>query len=64
MQFTKISRGKTAFIVTHRLGNTKIADRIIVLEKGRVVEDGTHESLMDKCNVYSHMFNSQAKWYK
>ncbi len=62
-QFAEISRGKTAFIVTHRLGSAKIADRIIVLKKGRVVEDGTHEELIKRKGEYAHMFESQARWY-
>lgn len=62
-QFAKISSGKTSFIVTHRLGSAKIADRIIVLKNGRVVEDGTHETLINKDGEYAHMYASQAKWY-
>ena len=62
-QFAKISSGKTAFIVTHRLGSAKIADRIIVLKKGRIVEEGSHDELIKNRGEYAHMFESQAKWY-
>ena len=62
-QFAEISKGKTSFIVTHRLGSAKIADRIIVLKKGRIVEDGTHEELIERNGEYANMFRAQAKWY-
>ncbi len=63
-QFSEISRGKTAIIVTHRLGSTRIADRIIVMADGRIDDIGTHEQLMQKGGVYAGMYNAQAQWYK
>lgn len=62
-KFIEISKGKTAIIVTHRLGSTKIADRVIVMSKGKIVDIGSHDELMEKCDLYSEMFNSQAEWY-
>lgn len=62
-KFVEISRGKTAIIVTHRLGSTKIADRVIVMEKGRVIATGTHDELMRNCELYRTMYDSQAEWY-
>lgn len=62
--FRDVSRDKTAIIVTHRLGSAKIADRIIVMEDGKIVEEGTHEALMAQKGRYAHMFNEQAKWYE
>jgi len=62
-KFVEISRGKTAIIVTHRLGSTKIADRVIVMDKGRVAAIGTHDELMENCELYRTMYNSQAEWY-
>lgn len=62
-KFTEISEGKTAIIVTHRLGSTKIADRIIVMEKGRLVAVGSHDELMKDCELYRNMFTMQAEWY-
>ncbi|MNW42818.1 Lipid A export ATP-binding/permease protein MsbA [compost metagenome] len=61
--FSDVSKDKTAIIVTHRLGSAKIADRIIVMEDGGIVEEGTHQMLMDNNGKYAHMFNEQAKWY-
>lgn len=62
-QFAHISKGKTAFIVTHRLGSAKIADRIIVMDNAEIVEDGTHDALMAKKGLYHTMFTAQSKWY-
>ena len=62
-KFTEISKGKTAIIVTHRLGSAKIADRIVVMESGRIVETGTHEGLIENCGLYAKMYNAQAQWY-
>lgn len=62
-KFTEISKDKTAIIVTHRLGSTKIADRVIVMDKGKIVDIGSHFELMKKEGLYADMFNSQASWY-
>jgi ATP-binding cassette subfamily B protein len=63
-KFMEISKGKTAIIVTHRLGSTKIADRVIVMDKGKIVDIGTHYELINKNGLYAEMFNSQASWYE
>ena len=57
------SDGKTLFLVTHRIGSARLADRIIVLEHGKIAETGTHEQLMSNRGKYYEMFNAQAKWY-
>ncbi|MEI6287325.1 MAG: ABC transporter ATP-binding protein [Bacillota bacterium] len=62
-QFAAIAAGKTAIIVTHRLGSAKIADRIIVLDGGRVIETGTHDELIARNGKYAEMYSAQAKWY-
>ncbi|TVQ20582.1 MAG: ABC transporter ATP-binding protein [Spirochaetaceae bacterium] len=61
--FVEASRGRTAVIVTHRLGSVRAADRIVVMDAGRVVEDGTHDALMSADGIYARMFRSQARWY-
>ena len=62
-KFAEISADKTAFIVTHRLGSAQIADRIIVMDAGRIVDMGTHEELMQREGKYREMYHAQAKWY-
>jgi ATP-binding cassette subfamily B protein len=61
--FLDSARGKTAIIVTHRLGLARIADRILVMERGRIVQDGTHAGLMSAPGPYARMFRAQAAWY-
>lgn len=63
-RFKQISEGKTSIIVTHRLGSAKDASRIIVLDHGKVIEDGSHEELLEKDNLYAKMFRAQAEWYE
>ncbi len=63
-KFVEISRDKTTVIVTHRLGSTKIADRVVVMDKGKIVDIGTHYELMQRQGIYAEMFNSQAGWYE
>ena len=58
-----IAKDKTSVIITHRLSLARISDRIVVLEDGRVVEEGTHEELMSIKGVYSSMFTRQAIRY-
>ncbi|GAA0070805.1 ABC transporter ATP-binding protein [Clostridium sardiniense] len=62
-KFKEMSYGNTAIIVTHRLGSAKIADRIVVMDNGKIVECGTHEELINKEGKYREMYNAQSKWY-
>lgn len=62
--FHSICKDKTAVIVTHRLGVTKMADRILVFENGRVVEDGAHEALISAGGTYARLFFGQSDWYE
>jgi ATP-binding cassette subfamily B protein len=62
--FLDSARGKTAIIVTHRLGLARIADRILVMERGRIVQDGSHAELIATAGPYARMFQSQAAWYE
>ena len=62
-RFMKINRGKTAVLITHRLGAVRNADVIFVLKDGVVAEHGTHEELMQQNGYYAEMFNAQAQWY-
>ena len=63
-QFMAISRGVTSLIVTHRLGSVRIADRIIVMDQGKIVQMGTHEELVGRPGKYSEMWRAQAQYYQ
>jgi ATP-binding cassette subfamily B protein len=63
-RFAEISRDKTAIIVTHRLGSVKIADRVIVMDSGKIVGSDTHDGLLQTCGLYRDMWNAQAQWYE
>lgn len=54
---------KTAIIISHRFSTVKRANRIVVLEKGRILEEGTHKDLMKNSKLYAEMFNKQAEGY-
>ena len=57
--FDEMMTGRTSFIVAHRLSTVLGADRILVMDKGRIVEQGTHEELLAKNGFYTKLFNSQ-----
>ena len=54
-----LMKGKTCFVIAHRLSTIRSADNILVLDKGRVVEQGTHESLMAQKGFYRKLYDSQ-----
>ena len=56
--------GKTAILISHRVGFARLADRIFVLDKGNLAEVGTHEELLAKDGIYTNFFNQQAQWYE
>ncbi len=62
--FEKLMRGKTTIFISHRLGSTKLADEIMVIDKGKITERGTHEALMAKKGQYAEMFEAQREWYQ
>lgn len=66
-QFAEIKkslRDRTAILISHRIGFARLADRIFVLQDGRLAEAGSHEELMEKKGIYHTMFNNQAEWYQ
>lgn len=59
----EISKGKTSIFISHRLGSCRKADRILVMQRGHLIESGSHEDLMKLNGEYAQMFYKQAKWY-
>lgn len=57
-------RGKTSILVSHRIGFARMADRIIVLKNGKIVESGCHDFLMEQNGEYAHLYNEQRQWYE
>ncbi|MDY2818688.1 MAG: ABC transporter ATP-binding protein [Hominisplanchenecus sp.] len=57
--FAKMMEGRTSFIVAHRLSTIREADVILVMENGRIMEQGTHEDLLKKKGFYAKLYNSQ-----
>ena len=61
--FRQIAAGKTTIVISHRLGLAKIADRIAVMENGKIAEIGTHDQLIASNGIYCSMFTRQASSY-
>jgi len=56
----EISKGRTVFIIAHRLSTLRVADRVITMERGRLIEDGTHDELINKGGRYAKLHRLQA----
>lgn len=57
--FAKLMKGRTSFIVAHRLSTIRNADRILVMRDGKIIEQGNHEELIEQGGFYSTLYNSQ-----
>ena len=62
-QFSQMIAGKTAVYISHRMSSCKFCDRIIVLDHGRIAEDGTHDTLLANHGIYANLYETQAQYY-
>lgn len=63
-KYARFADGKTSFFVSHRLSSTRFCDRIILIDGGRLAEQGTHDELMQQDGLYAKMFRLQSHYYK
>ncbi|MDB5008267.1 MAG: transporter ATP-binding protein [Mucilaginibacter sp.] len=63
-RFAELTKGKSAVLISHRFSTVRMADRILVLEKGELAEIGSHQELIQKNGRYAELFNLQAKGYQ
>lgn len=62
--FRRSLEGRTGLIISHRLASAIFADRILVIDKGKVIEEGTHQTLLEKGGKYAYMWKVQSVWYE
>ncbi len=62
--YGKLLQGKSALFISHRLASTRFCSRILLLNNGKIAEEGTHDELMQKGGLYRKMFDVQSKYYK
>jgi ATP-binding cassette, subfamily B, bacterial len=63
-RFAELTTGKMALLISHRFSTVRMADRIVVLSRGRLLEEGTHQELMARHGLYASMFEMQAASYR
>jgi ATP-binding cassette subfamily B protein len=63
-RFSQLLIGRMAIIISHRFSTVRMADRIVVLNQGRIVESGTHAELVESGGIYSDLFSLQAEGYR
>ena len=63
-EYASLCEGKTSIFISHRLSSTRFCDRILFLEEGKIVEEGTHDELMSLHGKYANMYEIQAHYYQ
>jgi ATP-binding cassette, subfamily B, bacterial len=64
IRFSQLVAGRMAVIISHRFSTVRMADRIIVLQNGMVIEDGSHQELVVRAGLYAELFSLQAEGYR
>ena len=63
-RFQELTVGKMAILISHRFSTVRMADRIVVIQEGRIVEIGSHHDLLNQGGIYGHLFSLQAQGYR
>lgn len=63
-RYHKLTEGKTAVFISHRLASTRFCDRVLMMEAGKIIEEGTHKDLMNAAGKYAQMFQIQSRYYQ
>jgi ATP-binding cassette, subfamily B, bacterial len=63
-RFADLTAGKSAVLISHRFSTVRMADRILVLERGELIESGSHEDLLARGGRYAELFQLQAQGYR
>jgi len=63
-RFQELTVGKMAILISHRFSTVRMADRIVVIQEGRVAEIGSHQELLNQGGIYGHLFSLQAEGYR
>lgn len=63
-KFREMAHGRSALIISHRFSTVRLADRIYVLDGGRLIEEGNHEELIARDGLYAHLYRRQASYYQ
>ncbi len=62
--FRQLAEGKTAILISHRFSTVRMADRFCVLSDGRIIENGTHDELIQRDGKYARLYGIQAQFYR
>lgn len=63
-RFTELVRGRTCLLISHRFSTVRMADVIAVLDEGRIMEYGSHDTLCSLGDIYARLYNMQAERYR
>ena len=64
LKYNELTKGRTSLFISHRLSSTRFCDKILMLEGGRITEQGSHEELMEKKGAYYRLFQVQSHYYQ
>ena len=64
LKYNEMTKGRTSIYISHRLASTRFCDRILFIENGKIVEEGTHEQLLQNNGSYAELFHIQSKYYQ